>query len=93
MYKPTTYNEKRINLLLINSLHHNHDLCCECEEGLFHTTKLLLKQLQKELPENKIQELQKCLTGEENTTNEEEVTFGDDLENIFADDIGEEDAG
>lgn len=62
----TKYDLHRLELQLKNSLFHNHDLCCGCNDPSKHLIKLLLKDYP--------QQQQKCLLFEDTTT-----TTGTDL--------------
>lgn len=86
------FNNKKDQLQFINCVIGIHDLCCHCPNPLFHSTKLLLKQLAPELQAPEKQQLQQCL-GDAATTKEDADTgidFGD-LEKLFGDDEEEED--
>lgn len=78
--KPCKYNEKQLNLQIVNTYVNIHDLNCSCEEPLKH----IIKQIQEQEP------TLKCLTtGEtgENPGLEDGVDgLGDgELEALFAD--------
>lgn len=92
MYKPKTYNEKRLQLELTNAFVHCHDLCCDCNEPTFHSTKILINQLKKELNNNQLQELQQCLTSTATSGDpiEDGVVDGEDLDALFAEDTTED---
>lgn len=80
---------KELQLKFTNILHHLHDLACECNQPLLHSTKLILTKLNPELTTEERKQLQKCLgsTQEGDATGAEDIDFGEDLETLFADDI------
>lgn len=89
-YQPTKQNCKQSNINWINTLVHVHDLQCNCDSPLEHTTLQIFNQ-EKNLrfTTTEISTIQKCLTtGEEDTPEEENFGPGD-LEALFADDFGE----
>lgn len=69
-----------------------HDLLCECYNPLFHSAKIILKQLAPEITDQERQQLQECL-GTKDTTKEEDATGIDigDLEKLFEEDDGDDD--
>lgn len=95
MFKPATYNEKKIQLELTNILTSCHLLSCECDEPTFHSTKLILQQLSRELTQDQKNQLKKCLgdSTEDNGRVIAEDDFGEDLETLFAEDFTEEKQG
>lgn len=92
MYKPKTYNEKKLQLELTNAFVHCHDLCCDCEEPTVHSTKILINQLKKELTPKQLQEIKQCLTTTDTTGDpiEDGVIDGEDLDALFAEDTIED---
>ncbi len=98
MYKPITYNERKIQLQLTNLAVHGHDLICDCQEPAFHSLKIITKQLQGELTKKQKEEITKCL-GTTPTTgaagikeeNGDDDDFGEEIERLFAQDKEEED--
>lgn len=81
------------NLKFTNAVTHLHGLICECEEPVVHSLQILLDQTSKELTPNQQKQLQKCLgtTQEDVATAADGLDFGDDLEQLFAEDIEEKD--
>lgn len=88
MFKPQVYNDKKLQLLITNSLIHSHDLACDCSDPTFHSTLLILNQLGKEFTDEQKHQLKKCLgtTTENKDTVDHGDDFGKDLENLFAED-------
>lgn len=88
MFKPQTYNDKKLQLLITNSLIHSHDLACDCNDPTFHSTLLILKQLGKEFTDQQKQQIKQCLgtTTEEKDTDDHGDDFGKELEDLFAED-------
>lgn len=86
---------KPLQLKFTNAVCHLHGLICNCDQPVFHSSKLLLNQLQPELPTTKKQELQKCLgiTPEEEDGAAAGLDFGEDLEKLFAEDTEEDTMG
>lgn len=81
---------KQQNLQLINCFVGCHDLTCHCNNPAFHCLSILIKQLKPELKKQEKEQIQKWLgTTEEDVTHTED--FGEDLETLFAEDIGEDD--
>lgn len=86
------FNNKRQQLQFINCCIGIHDIVCTCSNPLFHSTKILLKQLAPELQKQERIQLQKCLGEETTTTKEEDPGFDiGDLENLFGEDAAEDD--
>lgn len=88
MFKPQVYNEKKLQLLITNSLIHAHDLACDCNDPTYHSTLLIVQQLGQEFTPEQQQQLKKCLgtTTEETTTDDHGDDFGKEIEGLFADD-------
>nr|QMI58088.1 ORF2 [Torque teno virus] len=87
------FNNKKNQLKFINCVVGCHDLLCECYNPLFHSAKIILKQLEPEITPQEKQQLQECL-GTKDTTKEEDATTGidiGDLEKLFEEDAGEDD--
>ncbi len=92
MYKQKFYNEKSLQLQITNSLIHSHDLACDCNDGIFHSAKLILQQVGKEFTYQQKAELKRCLgDGTVATTTTEEDDLGGDLEKLFAADAEDPD--
>jgi len=92
---PPKYNTKQLQLQHVNALVHLHDLTCSCNSPL-ECTILTINNQEKNLKFTKEEQkqLQKWFTTtEKDTTTPEEEGFGDgDLERLFDEDFGEEDA-
>lgn len=95
MFKPTTYNEKRLQLELTNILTSCHSLSCDCDQPTLHASKLILQQLSPELNKEQKNQLKKCLgdSTEDHGPDTAVDDFGEDLETLFADDFTEENTG
>lgn len=91
MFKTPPFGLKQKQLQLINLCVGGHDLLCCCSNPLFHTGKIILQQLSKEISEQDKNQLIQCL-GDTTTAEEEDPTGidGKDLELLFADDAGED---
>ncbi len=92
--KPNTKSQK---IGWLNFIVHAHDLQCECDRPLEHTTWMIFEQERNlRFSTQEKQQLQQWLTSTETTTDhttkEEDDVFGDGvLDALFAGDFGEED--
>ncbi len=93
MYKPITYNERKIQLQITNLTVHGHDLVCSCNEPAFHSLKIITKQLQGELTKKQKEEIKTCLGITPTTAdagikeeNGDDDDFGEEIEKLFAQD-------
>lgn len=87
---------KHDQLKFTNVVIHFHDYICTCNEPLIHSTKLLLKQLSKDLTPKQQEDLQKCLTSTREDVAaiaEDGLDIGEDLERLFAADTEEDSTG
>lgn len=79
------FTTKQQKLQLCNVLCGIHDLNCNCYNPLYHSAKIILDQLNKELKKEERHQLKLCLTEETTTKDEEDVGFTTgDLEALFA---------
>lgn len=84
------FNNKKDQLQFINCVINVHDLKCECQNPLFHATRILLKQLAPEITQQEKQQLQQCLGDPATTTTVEDTGFDTgDLEKLFGEDDGD----
>ncbi len=88
MYKQKFYNEKQLQLQITNSLIHSHDLACDCNDGIFHSSLIILKQVGKEFSPKQQQILKQCLGDGDAavTTTDVGDDLGQDLEKLFEED-------
>lgn len=87
-------SRKSQNLQWINTMVNVHDLKCFCEQPLQHIILGIVEQEPdlKFNPEDS-KKIEKCLTTTENGATDAVETFGgDELEQLFAENFGEEDA-
>lgn len=88
------YEDRALELQLLNQLISSHDLCCGCEKPLDHITYLCINTFDASNP--KIQQT-KCLlfgetTGETADTKDAvDALFDGELEELFAQDVTEDD--
>ncbi len=81
------FTTKKDQLQFINCVINVHDLKCECSNPLFHSTKILLKQLAPEIKHQERKQLQLCLGGEDTTKDDDDIGISTgDLEQLFAED-------
>ncbi len=86
------FSTKESQLKFINCVVGCHDLCCTCYNPLYHSCKIILNQLAPELTKEDKHQLKQCL-GEDTTTKDDDIgVTGEDLEKLFAQDDGEDDA-
>lgn len=92
-FQPTKSNYKQQQLKWTNWLVHAHDMLCDCPKPLEHTAVLIFQQepeLQFTTPEKDL--IKKCISSDHGEDAGAVDDFGDDLEDLFKDDIGDEDA-
>lgn len=94
---PVKANSKYQKIQWINTIVHVHDLQCECDKPLEHTTYSIFEQ-EKNLrfTEQQKQLIRKCLTTKDDSGHADDAPFGDgELEALFSedpDDTGKPDA-
>lgn len=91
MFKKPAFNNKKLQLQLVNGFVHEHDLVCCCNNPGYHVLQITATQIGQELSPKQKQQIIKCLG--ETTTGDaedgaEDLDLGD-LDALFADD-GEE---
>lgn len=94
MFQEIPYNKNQLQNQLVNSIVGSHDLVCGCKNPLYHTTFICLQKLAPELKKQEKNQLKKCL-GDDTTDDagaEGDLNFGD-LDQLFAEDFGDEDTG
>lgn len=89
MFKPPTTNNKKIQLQLINSWIHCHDLTCSCDNPGFHILQIAAQQIGPELKKQEKEQIIKCL-GQTSTEDaaggqDSDIDLGD-LDALFAED-------
>jgi hypothetical protein len=93
-YVPTKDNHRHKKLKWLNFITHAHDIFCDCDEPLAHTIGEIITQepnIKFNIQERDL--LKKCL-GEDTTTVDALDVIGEgDLEDLFKEDIGEDDEG
>lgn len=93
-YQPTYLSDKAKEKALLNSIFTSHDLCCGCPDPPTHLLHLIAPIVKPEhLNKEEKATIRKCLSGiieEEDPTGEDGFAPGD-LEQLFADDVGEND--
>lgn len=95
--QPCKYSKNQLNLQQVNTYVQIHDLNCGCETPLQHIIFQILQQ-EPSLKEDKNfkENLEKCLstgTGGTDPTGDIDDIGDGDLERLFAENFGEEDAG
>jgi len=94
--QPTKPTKRQAALKWMNMLHHIHDLMCDCPNSITHTAAFIFEQEPKHnfLPPEK-DLIRKCLSGEPATDaggdQGVDAFTGEELENLFKDDAGEND--
>ncbi len=88
---PPKCNKKEQQLQMINGAVHMHDMGCGCDSPLEHLTLSIFNQ-EKNLrfTDEEKKFLRKCLGSTEETTIAEDHFGEGDLEDLFAEDFGEE---
>lgn len=102
-WKKPTYSQRQFENHWVNSIFHNHDLWCHCDDVITHFMYIINKNSNAPKPFPEIKNIKCLLTGttptEKETTGKEEPTggeepFGDgELEKLFAQDVEEEHTG
>lgn len=72
--KPPRYGPRGLELQLLNSIFQNHDLCCGCDDPLYHILSIINTQNNANLSDTKLKEIKCLLTGE--TTDKEDHEDG-----------------
>lgn len=86
------YGPKPLEDQWINNIFSSHDLFCGCNDPILHLFDILNRKGPCRKPLIDIKNAKCLITGEETHFTEEDIAPGE-LEALFADDGGEEDAG
>lgn len=95
-WKTPTSSKRQLELQWINIVNSCHDQICHCDNPTFHLLYCLNKFSAFQKPEEEIRNIQCLLTGPTTTTEPAGETLEDagilegELENLFAEDTGEE---
>ncbi len=92
-YQPLKHNTKNAQIQWVNTLVHIHDLQCNCNDPLEHTTTTIFRQEPNlRFTDHEKNLIKRCLTtGEEKDTQDAGDVIGQgDLDALFAQDFGEE---
>lgn len=63
--KPPRYGPRGLELQLLNSIFQNHDLCCGCDDPLYHILSIINTHNKANLSDTKLKEIKCLLTGED----------------------------
>lgn len=92
---PPNYTPRKQDQALINSLHHQHDLCCGCDNAPSHLTYLLIKNCNPhDYTKKEKQEIKQWCTTleEEDHSGDGDIDFAPgELERLFSEDDGDTD--
>lgn len=90
-YQKQTFSARQLELLHLNSICHDHDMWCACQQPLKHTAAIIFHHAK---PTNfsaeETKEIKKCLG---DTTGDEDLggVTSEDLEKLFAEDTNGDD--
>ena len=80
------YYGKQIENLWINNIFSSHDLLCGCNDTILHLLTVLNRQGKAKKPEDEIRNIKCLITGDEDSTQEDDVFGPGELEALFQED-------
>lgn len=93
LLKNPAYTPKQLELQWYNNIHHSHDLFCGCNKPILHLLHIINRKGNAPKPEKDIKNIQCLLTGEkEKTTEDDDIFQPGELEELFKEENGVENA-